>query len=180
MTALALGVSAAFTVCAVTRRLSPPLVGAADPDHGAAADAQQVLWLEDGLRSLRDTDLEEGFMHSAGSPVEAMSQYSRMLMRLTDPERVPALQRVTEAGGVDHADDSDDELRFGLVRILDRVEALVCERGNGFRRAHRSLDALRGFSIREEIHPDLEPVNLDRELIGLGRLGDGLDMQLSS
>jgi AcrR family transcriptional regulator len=114
----------------------------------------QVAWLEDGLHSLRDTglteyekpsvvlllsgyvrneavlhvDLEEGFMHAAGSPDEAMSQYSRTLLRLTDPERFPALRAVLEAGVFDHADDPDDEFRFGLARILDGVEVLVRER----------------------------------------------------
>jgi AcrR family transcriptional regulator len=117
----------------------------------------QVAWLEDGLRSLRNTglaehekpsvvlllsgyvrneavlqaDLEEGFMRAAGSPDEAMSRYSRTLMRLTDPdrERFPALRAVLEAGVFDHADDPDDEFRFGLARILDGVEVLVSERG---------------------------------------------------
>lgn len=115
----------------------------------------QVAWLEDGLRSLRDTglaehekpsvvlllsgyvrneavlhiDLEDGFMRAAGSPDEAMSQYSRTLLRLTDPERFPALRAVLEAGVFDHADDPDDEFRFGLARILDGVEVLVRERG---------------------------------------------------
>jgi AcrR family transcriptional regulator len=115
----------------------------------------QVAWLEDGLRSLRDTglsehekpsvvlllsgyvrneavlhaDLEEGFMRVAPSPDEAMSRYSRTLMRLTDPERFPALRAVLEAGVFDHADDPDDEFRFGLARILDGVEVLVRERG---------------------------------------------------
>jgi AcrR family transcriptional regulator len=115
----------------------------------------QVAWLEDGLRSLGATglapherpsvvlllsgyvrneatlaaDLAEGFMAAAPSPDEAMSSYSRTLMRLTDPERFPALRAVLEAGVFDHADDPDDEFRFGLERILDGVDVLVRARG---------------------------------------------------
>ncbi len=114
----------------------------------------QVAWLEDGLRSLRNTglaehekpsvvlllsgyvrndstleaDLAEGFMAAAPSPDDAMSRYSRTLLRLTDPERFPHLRAVLEAGVFDHADHPDDEFRFGLDRILDGVAVLVRER----------------------------------------------------
>ncbi len=114
----------------------------------------QVAWMEDCLRAMRDTGLPEGekasvllllsgfvrneailtadldanFLASAASPDAAMSGYSSLLRRLTDPERFPALHAVLDAGVFDVADDPDDEFRFGLERILDGVDALIRSR----------------------------------------------------
>jgi AcrR family transcriptional regulator len=124
------------------------------PISGPPATPNQVLWLERGLRCLRDTGLEEGeklgvmllltgFVRSwatleadlteaaqaAGAGErDAMSGYGRLLARLTDPERFPALHAVIEAGVLDEPErpeDPDAEFVFGLERILDGIEALV-------------------------------------------------------
>jgi hypothetical protein len=54
-----------------------------------------------------------------------MSGYARMLAKLTDPQRFPALTVFIEAGVFEAADGPDDEFIFGLDRILDGVEHLV-------------------------------------------------------
>jgi AcrR family transcriptional regulator len=124
------------------------------PISGPPATPNQVLWLERGLRCLRDTALEEGeklgvmllltgFVRNwatleadlaeaakaAGAGEhEAMSGYGRLLARLTDPERFPALHAVIDAGVLDEPEgpeDPDADFVFGLERILDGIEALV-------------------------------------------------------
>jgi hypothetical protein len=56
-----------------------------------------------------------------------MSGYGRMLARLTDPARFPALHAVIAAGVLDQTslDDPDEEFVFGLERVLDGIDALV-------------------------------------------------------
>jgi AcrR family transcriptional regulator len=119
----------------------------------------QVAWLEQGLRSLRDTGLSETEKLSAillltsyvrsyatltaeigaagqGSQ-EAMSAYGRLLARLTDPEHFPALHAVIAAGVFDAADEPDAEFVFGLERVFDGIEALVRKRNRGPARPRR-------------------------------------------
>jgi AcrR family transcriptional regulator len=123
------------------------------PIGGPPVTPNQVLWLERGLACLRDTGLAEGeklsvillltgFVRNwatlaadlteaaasgAGTPA-TMSGYGRLLARVTDPERFPALHAVIESGVLDGPDDPDGfdtEFVFGLERVLDGVEALV-------------------------------------------------------
>jgi AcrR family transcriptional regulator len=130
------------------------------PISGPPATPNQVLWLERGLRCLRDTGLAEGeklsvmllltgfvrnwgrleadlaeAARAAGSGEQAaMSGYGRLLARLTDAERFPALHAVIEAGVLDEPErpeDPDAEFVFGLERVLDGVEALVRARTPG-------------------------------------------------
>jgi Tetracyclin repressor-like, C-terminal domain len=61
-------------------------------------------------------------------PDEWMASYPRMLSRLTDPRRFPALTAFIAAGVFDAYDDPDDEFIFGLDRILDGVEMLITSR----------------------------------------------------
>jgi len=110
-----------------------------------------VAWFEHALACMRDTPLTEarkasvimllaGYvrnqamteaditaaMSASGlSPSEWMSAYPRMLAKLTDPRRFPALAVFIEAGVFDVADGPDDEFVFGLDRILDGIERLV-------------------------------------------------------
>jgi AcrR family transcriptional regulator len=124
------------------------------PISGPPVTPNQIAWLEQGLRCLRDTGITEseklsvmllltGFVRNWGrleadlmeasrasgvSTDAAMSGYGRLLARLTDPERFPALHAVIAAGVFD--DDPDDpeepdEFLFGLERVLDGVDALV-------------------------------------------------------
>jgi AcrR family transcriptional regulator len=124
------------------------------PISGPPATPNQVAWLERGLRCLRDTGLAEGeklsvmllvtgyvrnwatleadlteAARASGSSVEAaMPGYGRVLAKLTDAERFPALHAVIAAGVFDEPDDPEDpdaEFRFGLERVLDGIDALV-------------------------------------------------------
>ncbi|MEV4765583.1 TetR/AcrR family transcriptional regulator [Micromonospora chokoriensis] len=124
------------------------------PISGPPITPQQLGWLEDGLRCLDGTTLAEGekmstlllitgyvrneatltsqiadgAQASGVAPSEMMPAYSRMLARLIDPARFPALHRVLSAGVINQDDDPDDEFAFGLDRILDGVEALMQRR----------------------------------------------------
>jgi AcrR family transcriptional regulator len=124
------------------------------PISGPPVAPNQIAWLEQGLRCLRDTGLAEGeklsvmllltgfvrswgrleadlmeaSMASGASAQAAMSGYGRLLARLTDAERFPALHAVIAAGVFDQGpDDPDepDEFVFGLERVLDGIGALV-------------------------------------------------------
>jgi AcrR family transcriptional regulator len=124
------------------------------PISGPPVAPNQIAWLEQGLRCLRDTGLAEGeklsvmllltgfvrswgrleadlmeaSMASGASAQAAMSGYGRLLARLTDAERFPALHAVIAAGVFDDGpDDPDepDEFVFGLERVLDGIGALV-------------------------------------------------------
>lgn len=125
------------------------------PISGPPISPNKVMWFELGLRCLSETRLAEaekasalllitGFVRneatlngevaaaSSASGVtldEVMSSYSRLLARLIDAERFPALSAVIEAGVLDGADDPDDEFNFGLERLLDGIEVLVRSRG---------------------------------------------------
>ncbi|MGC4875641.1 TetR/AcrR family transcriptional regulator [Micromonospora sp. DT43] len=124
------------------------------PITGPPITPQQLDWMEDGLRCLDDTTLAEGEKMSVlllitgyvrneatltnqiaeGSraagvePGEIMPAYGRLVTRLIDPARFPALHRVLSAGVLNQDDDPDDEFTFGLDRILDGVEALIRRR----------------------------------------------------
>jgi len=105
-----------------------------------------VAWLEHALRALAETPLSEqdklscillisGFVRNdatltadfaaatGGEPV--MPGYGRVLGRLTDAERFPALHAAIASGALDDEDDIDAEFNFGLCRILDGIEALI-------------------------------------------------------
>lgn len=115
----------------------------------------QILWLEDGLRSMAGTGLKEsqkvsvilllsGYVRNyatlnadvvaaamePGSVTrEVALSYGRILAGLTDPQRFPALHTAIAAGAFGDDDQQDlgmdDEFTFGLERVLDGVEALV-------------------------------------------------------
>jgi tetracycline repressor-like protein len=112
-----------------------------------------IAWLERGLDCLGDTGLAEGEKLSAillltgfvrneatldadisaakasgATPHEVMASYGRLLARLTDAQRFPALHTVIASGVLDEPDDFDAEFVFGLERVLDGVEALVVRR----------------------------------------------------
>jgi hypothetical protein len=60
-----------------------------------------------------------------------IASYGRLMARLTDPERFPALHAVLAAGVFDEPDDGDDEFAFGLERIMDGIETLIEKRRTG-------------------------------------------------
>ena len=54
--------------------------------------------------------------------------WSRMITRVTDAERFPALHRALASGVLDEDDDPDEDFGWRLDRVLDGVEVLVRER----------------------------------------------------
>ena len=121
------------------------------PISGLPILPNEVAWFERGLASLGDSGLEEaekasvimlvsGYVRTlatteadvqaairaaGATPDEWMAAYPRMLAKLTDPARFPALAAFIAAGVFDVHDDPDDEFTFGLERILDGLDALV-------------------------------------------------------
>jgi AcrR family transcriptional regulator len=123
------------------------------PLSGPPITPSQVVWFERGLWSLRNTGLTEeekvsvlllvnGFVRNeallkadlqlaagAGSTMaDAMSSYGRLLSRLVDPVRFPAISAAIASGIFDQQDEADADFTFGLERILDGVDALVRQR----------------------------------------------------
>jgi AcrR family transcriptional regulator len=124
------------------------------PVNGPPITPNQIAWLERGLSGLRAANLTEaekmsviilisGFVRNeatlaanintailaTGSTAqEAMTSYGRLLKRLTDAERFPALHAVISSGAIDSPDSPDDQFTFGLERILDGIAALMRER----------------------------------------------------
>ena len=92
-----------------------------------ARKASVILLLSGYVRNLAATesDIAAAMQASGLSPDEWMSAYSRMLAKLTDPQQFPALTAFIAAGVFDAADGPDDEVGFGLDRILDGLEKLV-------------------------------------------------------
>jgi AcrR family transcriptional regulator len=128
------------------------------PISGPPVTPNAMAWLERGLACLADTGLQEGeklsvmllltgFVRSqatfqadiaaaqaAGATPpdpELMRSYGRLMARLTEPERFPALHAVLAAGVFDEADEGDDEFAFGLERVLDGIETLIDKRRTG-------------------------------------------------
>jgi AcrR family transcriptional regulator len=124
------------------------------PISGPPVTPNQLAWLERGLACLRDTGLAEGEKLSvmllltgyvrnyatieadlaegaraAGVTTEAAaSNYGRLLAKLTDAERFPALHTLVASGIFEvqeEPEDPDDQFAFGLERVLDGIDALV-------------------------------------------------------
>jgi AcrR family transcriptional regulator len=121
------------------------------PLSGPPATPNQVAWLEQGLRCLRDTGLGEGAKMSVillvsgyvrnmammeaqvaeavraarTTDQQAMLDYSQILGALLDGQRFPELSKVIASGVLSQADPWDEEFAFGLDRILDGIAALV-------------------------------------------------------
>lgn len=124
------------------------------PISGLPVRPHEVAWFEEALSCLRDTGLAEaekasvillvsGYVRNVGTqdadieaairasrttPQEWMSSYGRMLTKVADPQRFPAISKFVAAGVFDTADDPDDEFIFGLERLLDGIDVLVRSR----------------------------------------------------
>jgi len=124
------------------------------PISGLPVRPHEVAWFEEALTCLRDTGLAEaekasvillvsGYVRNVGTqdadieaairasrttPQEWMSSYARMLTKVADPRRFPAISKFVAAGVFDTADDPDDEFIFGLERLLDGIDVLVRSR----------------------------------------------------
>jgi AcrR family transcriptional regulator len=92
-----------------------------------ARKASVIMLLSGYVRNVAATesDIAAAMQASGLSPSQWMSAYPRMLAKLTDPQRFPALTAFIAAGVFDAADGPDDEFIFGLDRILDGIENLV-------------------------------------------------------
>ncbi|MFI6266391.1 TetR/AcrR family transcriptional regulator [Micromonospora sp. NPDC051006] len=127
------------------------------PISGPPLTPHTLGWLEDGLRCLDGTGLtgaekmsvmllltgyvrneallmaqvQEASAASGRRMDETMAEYSRLVARVADPGRFPALHAVIAAGVLERDDDPDDEFVFGLDRLLDGIEALVTSRAAG-------------------------------------------------
>ena len=127
------------------------------PITGPPLTPNSVAWLDAALASLGATGLTEGekasvalmlsgyvrehvmlmadvaanFLGSAETPDAAMRGYVETLRGVAPPDRFPALRAAVDAGVFDRADPPEEELDFGLERILDGVEALVRRRQTG-------------------------------------------------
>jgi AcrR family transcriptional regulator len=95
-----------------------------------AEKASVILLLSGYVRNIatQDADIEAAIQASGASPQDWMSSYARMLTKLADPDRFPALTEFIAAGVFETYDDPDDEFTFGLDRILDGIQALVLAR----------------------------------------------------
>ena len=124
------------------------------PIGGLPVRPNEVAWFEQVLACLHGTGLTEeekasvvllvsGYVRSQAStnadiiaavqasglaPDEWMSGYGRLLARLTDPARFPAITRFIAAGVFERFDPPDNEFTFGLDRILDGIGVLVTAR----------------------------------------------------
>ncbi|MCX2968360.1 MULTISPECIES: TetR/AcrR family transcriptional regulator C-terminal domain-containing protein [Streptomyces] len=116
-----------------------------------------VAWLEQGLRALAGTGFEEGeklrtlmlvngfvrmeagaradlaaTARAAGRTLEeAAVGQGRLLARLADPGRFPAVGRALASRALADAGEPEADFAFGLGRVLDGIEALVRERAHG-------------------------------------------------
>jgi AcrR family transcriptional regulator len=121
-----------------------------------------IAWFERGLRVMRPTrltpaeklstimllsafvrssatleaDIAEAFETSAGASGQMIASYGRLLARLTDPERFPAVQELVATGVFDEQPDPDEnpldaDFTFGLERILDGLDAHLRRRSRG-------------------------------------------------
>ena len=123
------------------------------PIGGPPVMPNAVAWFEQGLRCLAATALTEdekvgvimlvsGVARSnaqlevmleaavrASAPEAVGAGYGRLLARLTDAERFPALHAAIAAGVFDDEDEEDNlAFDFGLERILDGIAAFLRER----------------------------------------------------
>jgi AcrR family transcriptional regulator len=89
--------------------------------------ASVIMLLAGYVRNLATTeaDIEAAIRASGLSPADWMASYPRMLGKLTDPQRFPALTAFIAAGVFEADDGPDDEFIFGLGRILDGIETLI-------------------------------------------------------
>jgi AcrR family transcriptional regulator len=92
-----------------------------------ARKASVILLLAGYVRNqvTTEADIAAAIRASGLDPMEWMASYPRMLARLADPVRFPALARFIAAGVFEAEDGPDDEFIFGLNRILDGVAVLI-------------------------------------------------------
>jgi AcrR family transcriptional regulator len=128
------------------------------PIMGPPVTPNQLSWMEQGLRCLRDTGLEPHEKLSVilmvtnytrgwatvSSDIEAaqaagdvttltvMANYGDIINKVADPDRFAELRQVVAAGvfegGLEEEEEPDFDYHFGLNRLLDGIELLLRER----------------------------------------------------
>ena len=123
------------------------------PISGVPPTPNQVAWLEIGLRCMSDSGLSEQqrlstvlllsvFVRSEASLAldlaetrqqmasgSGPSDYGRMIRDIIDPERFPMVWAAAATGAFEDDAGVEGEFRFGLDRILDGLEVLLCPEG---------------------------------------------------
>jgi AcrR family transcriptional regulator len=128
------------------------------PIMGPPVTPNQLHWMEQGLRCLRDTGLEafeklsvilmitnytRGWA-TVSSDIEAaqaagdvttltvMANYGEIITKVADPEKYSELHKVVAAGvfegGLEEEEEPEFDYHFGLNRLLDGIELLIRER----------------------------------------------------
>jgi AcrR family transcriptional regulator len=122
------------------------------PIGGPPTTPNGVAWMEAGLASLAGTGLDEGeklsvilllsgYVRSeatlmadiaaaaaaSGDP-NVLRSWGRLITRLTDAERFPALHRALASGALEEEGAPDEDFAWRLERLLDGVDVLVRER----------------------------------------------------
>jgi AcrR family transcriptional regulator len=121
---------------------------------GFPATPNQIGWLERGLAAAGGTGLTENeklsvvmllnalartqagvsdpinaALAEAGmTETDARGHYGRLLRRVTDAERFPAITAFLDSGAFEEPDHPDAEFVFGLERVLDGVAELIASR----------------------------------------------------
>ncbi len=122
------------------------------PISGPPITPNRVRWMELGLQALADTGLSEleklqtlllvtsfawqyasmevdliaAAQDSSDLSGVSMHAYGTTLAALIDPERFPALTAALDAGILDNTEEEvEDDLLFGLERILDGIAVLI-------------------------------------------------------
>jgi hypothetical protein len=98
------------------------------PISGPPVTPDAMVWLERGWTACAAPAWRRGrsCRRCCCSPAS-----SRLLARLTDPERFPALRARLAAGVFDEPDDGEFDFSFGLERVLDGIETLIEQRRTG-------------------------------------------------
>lgn len=98
---------------------------------GAQEQLSAILLISNLVRVYRsiEIDIDIAFETSGSTPDEVMASYGRNFAKLVTPERFPFLSKAIATGVLDKADPMDDELSFGLERVLDGIETLISRAG---------------------------------------------------
>ncbi|MFF3920468.1 TetR/AcrR family transcriptional regulator [Streptomyces sp. NPDC001852] len=133
------------------------------PISGPPSTPHQIAWAEQGLRFLQRSGLSEAqkmssilllaglvrneaqladtyeaFARSGPDGAETMLDYRRLIEKLADADRFPAINAAMEAGVFDDSDGEDTEFSFALTCALDGIEALIRRRRRAARPAGQS------------------------------------------
>jgi AcrR family transcriptional regulator len=124
------------------------------PISGVPALPNQFAWMDRGLRCLVssgldtqqqfsaillvsnlvrvyrtiDVDIAQAIEASDRTPDEVMAETGKRFAALASAERFPALSAALATGTLDQADPMDDELTYGLERVLDGIAVQIAGR----------------------------------------------------